>query len=207
MSEDQQIVSIIDDDEDVRDSLVELIDSIGLQVKSYASAVSFLDEVDINQAGCILADVRMPSMSGIELQHKLSELGSSQPLIIMTGHGDITMAVQAMKDGAFEFLQKPFRDQELLDCITQALEQNSEYRNKLESQHAIQGLVNSLTAREREVVDKVLEGKVNKIIARELDISGRTVEIHRSHAMEKLGVKSVAELVKIMLSAQTYKVK
>lgn len=202
VNEEQQIVSIIDDDEDVRDSLVELIESIGLQTKSYASAISFLDEADINQAGCILADVRMPGMSGIELQHKLNELDASQPLIIMTGHGDITMAVQAMKDGAFEFLQKPFRDQELLDYITKALEQDSKNRKKLEFQHNIQELVNSLTAREREVVDKVLEGKVNKIIARELDISDRTIEIHRSHAMGKLGVKSVAELVKIMLSAQ-----
>jgi len=202
MSEDQQIVSIIDDDEDVRDSLVELIDSIGLQTKSYSSAINFLDEADINQAGCILADVRMPGMSGIELQHKLNELGASQPLIIMTGHGDITMAVKAMKDGAFEFLQKPFRDQELLDCITKALEQDSESRNKHDFQLAMQKMVNSLTAREREVVDKVLEGKVNKIIARELEISDRTVEIHRSHAMEKLGVKSVAELVKIILSVQ-----
>ena len=202
VNEEQQIVSIIDDDEDVRDSLVELIESIGLQTKNYASAISFLDEADINQAGCILADVRMPGMSGIELQHKLNELDASQPLIIMTGHGDITMAVQAMKDGAFEFLQKPFRDQELLDYITKALEQDSKNRKKLEFQHNIQELVNSLTAREREVVDKVLEGKVNKIIARELDISDRTIEIHRSHAMGKLGVKSVAELVKIMLSAQ-----
>lgn len=203
MNEDQQIVSIIDDDEDVRDSLVELIDSIGLQTKSYASAINFLDEADINQAGCILADVRMPGMSGIELQHKLNELHSCQPLIIMTGHGDITMAVQAMKDGAFEFLQKPFRDQELLDCITKALDQEKESRYTLETQHAVQELVNTLTTREREVVDKVLEGKVNKIIARELEISDRTVEIHRSHALGKLGVKSVAELVKIMLSVQT----
>lgn len=202
MNERQQIVSIIDDDEDVRDSLVELIDSIGLQAKSYASAIHFLDEADINQAGCILADVRMPGMSGIELQHKLNDLDASQPLIIMTGHGDITMAVQAMKDGAFEFLQKPFRDQELLECIAKALELDNKNLNELESQHATQKLVKSLTIREREVIDKVLEGKVNKIIARELDISVRTVEIHRSHAMEKLCVKSVAELVKIMLSIQ-----
>lgn len=202
MNDDQKIVFIIDDDEDVRDSLVELINSIGLRAESYDSAINFLDDADINQAGCILADVRMPSMSGIELQHKLNELGASQPLIIMTGHGDITMAVQAMKDGAFEFLQKPFRDQELLDCITKALEQDSESRNKLDIQNDIQERVNALTKRELEVIDKVLEGKVNKIIARELGISDRTVEIHRSHAMGKLGVKSVAELVKMMLSVQ-----
>lgn len=203
MSEDQQIVFIVDDDDDVRDSLVELIESIGLQTKAYESAISFLDEFNNDFPGCILADVRMPGMSGIELQYKLNELGATQPLIIMTGHGDITMAVQAMKEGAFEFLQKPFRDQELLDCLTKALEQDNANRNKSGIQHAIQERVNTLTTREREVVDKVLEGKVNKIIARELDISDRTVEIHRSHAMEKLGVKSVAELVKIMLSAQS----
>lgn len=203
MNKEQQVVSIIDDDEDVRDSLVELIDSIGLQTKSYVSAINFLDEADTNQAGCILADVRMPGMSGIELQYKLKELGAIQPLIIMTGHGDITMAVQAMKNGAFEFLQKPFRDQELLDCIAKALEKDGESRNRLQTQQVIQEMVNELTMREREVVDRVLEGKANKIIAKELEISGRTVEIHRSHAMEKLGVKSVAELVKVMLSNQT----
>ena len=202
MSDNQQIVFIVDDDEDVRDSLVELIESIGLQVKAYESALAFLNDFNGNLSGCILADVRMPGMSGIELQHKLNELKATQPLIIMTGHGDITMAVQAMKDGAFEFLQKPFRDQELLDCLTKALEHDRAGRKKLENLNANQERVKSLTTREREVIDKVLEGKANKVIARELDISDRTVEIHRSHAMEKLAVKSVAELVKIMLNVQ-----
>ncbi len=201
MSEEQKIVYIIDDDEDVRDSLVELIESIGLQTQAYDSAVNFLNEFNENVSGCILADVRMPGMSGIELQHKLIELKAPQPLIIMTGHGDITMAVQAMKDGAFEFLQKPFRDQELLDCVTQALEKDLANRKLRENLLANQNRVNTLTAREKEVVDLVLEGKANKVIARELDISDRTVEIHRSHAMEKLGAKSVAELVKIMLNS------
>lgn len=197
----QQRIFIIDDDEDVRDSLVELVESIGLQAHAYDSALSFLNEFNETQPGCILADVRMPGMSGIELQRKLIELEATQPLIIMTGHGDITMAVQAMKDGAFEFLQKPFRDQELLDCITQALEKDFANRKLRESLLANKDRVKKLTAREREVVDLVLEGKVNKVIAKELNISDRTVEIHRSHAMEKLGVKSVAELVKIMLNS------
>ena len=200
MTERQQIVFIVDDDEDVRDSLLELIESVGLQAKDYTSAISFLNEFDVNQPGCILADVRMPGMSGIELQHKLIELNASQPLIIMTGHGDITMAVQAMKDGAFEFLQKPFRDQELLDCISKALEIDNSNRGKFEYQRVNQERIKTLTTREREVIDKVLEGKANKVIARELSISNRTVEIHRAHAMEKLGVNSVAELVKTMLS-------
>ena len=201
MNDKQQIVFIVDDDEDVRDSLIELIESIGFQTQAYDSALSFLKEFNQNISGCILADVRMPGMSGIELQLKLNELKATQPLIIMTGHGDITMAVQAMKDGAFEFLQKPFRDQELLDCIAKATEKDHENRKIRESLFANQKRIKLLTAREREVVDLVLEGKANKVIARELDISDRTVEIHRSHAMEKLGAKSVAELVKIMLSS------
>ena len=202
MSELQQIVFIIDDDDDVRDSLVELIASIGIQTRAFESARNFLDTFDNDIPGCVLADVRMPGMSGIELQHRLNELKALNPLIIMTGHGDIMMAVQAMKDGAFEFLQKPFRDQELLDCITAALEKDLDNRKKQESMRENHERVNALTKREREVIDLVLEGKANKVIARVLDISNRTVEIHRSHAMEKLGVKSVAELVKIMLSTK-----
>ena len=201
MNDKQQVVFIVDDDVDVRDSLVELITSINLQARTYETAGNFLEEYDENISGCIIADVRMPGMSGLELQHKLNELQAPQPLIIMTGHGDITMAVQAMKDGAFEFLQKPFRDQELLDCITQALEKDLANRKMLERKIANLDRVNSLTAREREVIDLVLEGKANKIIARELDISNRTVEIHRSHAMRKMGAKSVAELVKMMLNS------
>lgn len=203
MSEPQQIVYIVDDDEDVRDSLVELTRSIGLRTKNYASAKDFLKEFDIHQSGCILADVRMPGMSGIELQHKLNELCAPQPLIIMTGHGDITMAVQAMKDGAYEFLQKPFRDQELLDCLTKALALERDNRKQLVQQLETQEHIKSLTVREREVIDKVIEGKANKVIARELEISDRTVEIHRSHAMEKLEVNSVAELVKVMLNIRS----
>ncbi len=203
MNDDNQTVFIVDDDEDVRDSLVELLESIDLQTRTYANAQGFLDEFNTSQPGCVLADVRMPGMSGIELQQKLNSLGASLPLIIMTGHGEVAMAVQAMKNGAFEFLQKPFRDQELLDCITKALKQDALDRKNLGDKHAIQQRVDSLTMREREVVDLVLDGKANKIIARELGISDRTVEIHRSHAMEKLGAKSVAELVKFMLSAQT----
>ena len=203
MDKDGQTVFIIDDDEDVRDSLTELLESMSLQTRTYNNALDFLKEFNIDSSGCVLADVRMPGMSGIELQNKLNELGAALPIIIMTGHGDITMAVQAMKNGAFVFLQKPFRDQELLDCITKALEQDNSNRKEIESKKAIQECVTTLTVRERQVVDKVLEGKANKVIARELDISDRTVEIHRSHAMEKLGVKSVAALVKIMLSAQS----
>ena len=198
-----QTIFIVDDDEDVRDSLVELFESLRLQTKSYKNAISFLDDYNPDESGCLLADVRMPGMSGIELQQKLNEKAISIPMIIMTGHGDVQMAVQAMKDGAFEFLQKPFRDQELIDCITKALEQDKSNRITINEKHDLQIRIDSLTTREREVIDKVLEGKANKIIARELEISDRTVETHRSHAMEKLNAKSIAELVKIMLGVNS----
>ena len=138
MNDNNQIVFIVDDDEDVRDSLVELIESMGLNTQTYQNALDFLNEFNNEQSGCVLADVRMPGMSGMELQKKLNQLGAILPMVIMTGHGDITMAVQAMKNGAFEFLQKPFRDQELLDCITKALEQDSLNRKKLGDKCAIQ---------------------------------------------------------------------
>lgn len=198
-----QTIFIVDDDEDVRDSLVELFESLRLQTKSYKNAISFLDDYNPDESGCLLADVRMPGMSGIELQQKLNEKAISIPMIIMTGHGDVQMAVQAMKDGAFEFLQKPFRDQDLIECITKALEQDKANRITLNEKHDLQIRIDSLTTREREVIDKVLEGKANKIIARELEISDRTVETHRSHAMEKLNAKSIAELVKIMLGVNS----
>jgi len=203
MSEDIQIVFIVDDDDDVRDSLVELIESVNVRVSAFESAHKFLEAFSTDSRGCVLADVRMPGMSGIELQHKLLELKVALPLIIMTGHGDITMAVQAMKDGAFEFLQKPFRDQELLDCVLKALEHDRSYSGQIQNQQHIKDRINTLTDREREVIDLVMEGKTNKVIARELKISDRTVEIHRSHAMEKLAVNSVAELVKTMLQCET----
>ena len=203
MSDILQTIFIVDDDEDVRDSLVELFESLGLPAKSYKSGASFLDDYNSEESGCLLTDVRMPGMSGIELQQKLNENAVKIPVVIMTGHGDVQMAVQAMKEGAHDFLQKPFRDQELIDCISKALAQDKSNRVELKKKRVLQDRIDGLTAREHEVIEKVLEGKANKKIARELDISDRTVEIHRSHAMEKLGVKSVAELVKIMLSAKS----
>lgn len=199
---DQQVF-IVDDDADVRDSLTELLSSVGIKTETYKDGNEFLHSFDSKQSGCILIDVRMPGISGIELQQKLKELGATMPIIIMTGHGDITMAVQAMKEGAFEFLQKPFRDQDILDTIAKAMEEDESNREKYKLKEDLQRRVENLTARERQVIDKVLEGKANKVIARELDISDRTIEIHRSHAMQKLGATSVAEMVKIMLNAQT----
>ena len=197
-----QYIYIVDDDADVRDGLTELLASVGLKAFAYSDAAEFLDAFSSNNGGCVLIDVRMPGMSGIELQQKLKEIDVTIPIIIITGHGDIAMAVQAMKDGAFEFLQKPFRDQDLLDTIAKALEKSKSNREDYKIKEDLLRRVNSLTARERQVIDKVLEGKANKVIARELDISDRTIEIHRAHAMQKLGATSLAEMVKIMLKVE-----
>jgi FixJ family two-component response regulator len=199
MSDNDKQVAIVDDDEYVRDGLVELLDSVGYKTQIFIHAKEFLETFDPLTVGCILLDVRMPGMSGIELQHKLNEMDIRIPIIIMTGHGDIAMAVQAMKDGAFEFIQKPFRDQDVIDAITKALEKNALDREVLDKKEKIQQQIDLLTKREREVVNYVLEGMANKVIAKQLGVSDRTVEIHRSHAMQKLGVKSVAELVKMMM--------
>ena len=199
MSDFEKSVAIVDDDEYVRDSLVELLDSVGYKTQTFTQAKEFLNKNNFTDIGCILLDVRMPGMSGIELQHRLNEMEMTVPIIIMTGHGDIAMAVQAMKDGAFEFIQKPFRDQDVIDAITKALEKDLLDSKKLDEACKIQQQIDLLTKREREVVNFVLEGMANKLIARELGVSDRTVEIHRSHAMQKLGVKSVAELVKMMM--------
>ena len=199
MNKHDSTVAIIDDDKYILDALIELLDSIGYKSRVYSNANDFLQEYNENEISCILLDVRMPGISGIELQHKLNDMHVTTPIIIMTGHGDITMAVQAMKDGAFEFIEKPFRDQELLDTITKALEMNTNNMSIQKRCKEINQRITSLTDRERQVVDCVLQGMTNKMIARELDVSDRTVEIHRSHAMKKMQVNSVVDLVKMMM--------
>lgn len=195
----QKTVAIVDDDALVRDGLVELIDSVGYSTQVFTGAQEFLDRFEPALIGCILLDVRMPGMSGLDLQNKLRSMNIAVPIIIMTGHGDVAMAVQAMKDGAFEFIQKPFRDQDLIDTISKALEKNAIDREKLDRKLKVKNQIALLTKREREVVDYVLEGLSNKQIARALGVSDRTVELHRSHAMQKLDAHSVAVLVKKML--------
>jgi FixJ family two-component response regulator len=145
-------------------------------------------------------DIRMPGMSGLELQQHLNRLGSMLPVIFITGHGDVPMAVQAMKEGAFEFVQKPFREQDLLDRINHALEQDRENRGDLALRTDVARRVETLTPRERQVMELVVDGAANKVIAIDLDLSERTVEIHRAKVMEKMGARSVAHLVKLQLS-------
>ncbi len=193
------IVMVVDDDSGVRNAMRSLLKSVGLQSALYASAQEFLDGYQPAQRGCLVLDIRMPGMSGLELQQQLNLRGAVIPVIFMSGHGDIPMAVEAMQHGAFDFLQKPFRDQDLLDRIQRAIAKDGERRQALGERERIRTHLDSLTEREREVLDLMTQGKQNKVIAQELGISPRTIEIHRARVMEKMNAQSVAELVRMML--------
>jgi RNA polymerase sigma factor (sigma-70 family) len=192
---------VVDDDSGVRNAMRALLKSVGLEAQLFASAQEFLSGYQPSQTGCLLLDIRMPGMSGMELQQQLNMRGAVIPVIFMTGHGDIPMAVEAMQHGAFDFLQKPFRDQDLLDRIQRALAKDIELRKSLSEHTRIRERLESLTPREREVLDLMVKGKQNKAVAQELAVSPRTVEIHRARVMEKMQVHSVAELVHMMLGA------
>jgi two-component system response regulator FixJ len=199
------MVHVVDDDEAVLDSVSMLLDSIGLTNTCYKDAQLFLDtysEAEFDKHnGCILLDIRMPFISGIECQHRLQKMGCNMPIIFVTGHGDVPTAVEAMKKGAAEFIQKPFRDQVLIDAIQKALQINLKDQIRLEKIQQTQTKLASLTDRETQILEAVLLGKANKVIAIEIHLSQRTVEIHRAHVMEKMCVKSLAELVKIVVDA------
>ena len=195
-------VFIVDDDEAVRDSLQMLVTSVGLKSACYASAREFLADYDPDQPGCLLLDVRMPGMSGIDLQERLIEMRSIHPVIFITGHGDVSMAVHAMRAGAVDFVQKPFSEQALLDRIHQALDRDAKSRALLKRQEEIVTRFASLTPREREVMMLVIGGKANKVIASELGVSERTVEIHRARVMHKTGAESLPHLVRLALQAE-----
>jgi FixJ family two-component response regulator len=192
-------VFVVDDDEGVRDSLRFLLKSVGLATKTLASAGEFLAGYDIHQPGCLVLDVRMPAMSGLELQQQLNVRGAMIPVIFITGHGDIPMAVEAMQHGAFDFLQKPFRDQDLIDRLQKALAKDAENRAELKQREQIRSRFESLTPREREVLALMVRGLPNKIMAAELGVSQRTVEIHRARVMEKTAAGSLAHLVRMHL--------
>jgi len=194
------VIYIVDDDDGMRRALTVLMTTVGYQPVAFARPAEFLAKYDPNQASCLVLDVRMPEMSGLEVQQQLNRSGALIPVILMTGHGDIPMAVQAMKDGAFDFLQKPFRDQELLDRINAALKQDAQNRESVERLADLRQRSESLTPREREVMALVVDGKANKVIAIDLGLSERTVEIHRANVMEKMAARSVAHLVKMHLT-------
>jgi len=193
-------VFVVDDDEPVRDAIGMLLDTVDLPYESYASAQEFLDAYDPARRGCLVLDIRMPGMSGLELQQRLEEMRAGLPIVFITGHGDVPMAVEAMKRGAQDFLRKPFDDDELLDSVRRALSAEARHSAEAEQTAALQSRVAELTPREQEVFERVAQGQANKVIAIELGISERTVEIHRSQVMHKTGCRSLAELVRLKIA-------
>ena len=194
-------VFIVDDDEAYRDSLMELVASVGLPGECFASAQEFLERHDARQPGCLVLDVRMARLSGLELQARLKARGAMLPIVFISGHGDVEMAVKAIKDGAVDFVQKPYREQQLLDAINEALRRDAEQRSTEPASAPAGGVLGArmalLSACEREVLTLALQGLASKQIARRLSLSHRTVEHHRSRLLEKLGVTSMAELMRL----------
>lgn len=203
---DSNLVFVIDDDDAFRRSLVFLLEDLEWQVEAFASAAEFLDAYPspVEAAGCILLDIRMPVMSGMELQLKLNDSGWSTPIIFLTGHGDIEMAVQAMKLGAYGFLSKPFKDQVLLDEVAAAVRFARQQRENLLRQQEAQTVLERLSPRESEVANLLARGQSNKLIAQQLAISEKTVHIHRQNIMEKAEISSAAELAHLMLKADPH---
>jgi two-component system response regulator FixJ len=189
------LVYLVDDDEAVRDALGLLFKSVALEHQLFASALEFLEAYDPRRHSCLVADIRMPGLSGLDLQQRLNEQRADVPVIFITGHGDVPMAVNAMKSGASDFIQKPFRDQDLLDRIHKALAQDRGRRETRAEQSVIRERLALLTPREAEVMKRVVRGQANKVIALDLGVSQRTVELHRARVMRKLKMRSLAELV------------
>jgi RNA polymerase sigma factor (sigma-70 family) len=192
-------VFVVDDDEAVRSALKLLMKSVGLECELYASAGDFLRAYDPDRHGCLVLDVRMSGMNGVELQEELAKMRAMIPIIFISGHGNIEMAVRTIHAGAVDFIEKPFKDQDLLDRIQESLDLDRENRERFTKREEILARVRSLTAREREVMDLVVDGAPNKAIAQDLGISERTVEIHRARVMQKTGAGSLAQLVRMVV--------
>ena len=199
----EPIVHIVDDDSAIRSSLSFLMKSVGFDSRAYASAEAFLDQADLDRLGCLVVDVRMHGMSGLELQQLLNERGSKLPVIIITGHGDVPMAVQAMKAGAVDFLEKPYDNELLITRIRQCLQEVSTEQNRESKVAKAKSQLAQLTPRELEVMNLLVAGKHNKAIADDLDISVRTAEAHRAKVMKKLHADSLSDIVRIALLMQT----
>ena len=197
-------VYVVDDDEAVRESLRALFQSVGMRVKTFASAGEFLDASGLPRIGCLLLDVRMPELSGLELQVQLASHQSYLPVIMITGYGDVTTAVRAMKAGARDFIEKPFNEQLLLERVQACLEESVFAQQTLDRLRKRRTQVDQLTPREREVLTLTAQGKPSKVIARELGISAKTVDVHRSRLMEKLEVRSLAELIRLVVELERY---
>jgi two-component system response regulator FixJ len=199
-------VFVVDDDPAVRHSLAWLIESIGLRVEAFPSAQAFLEAYAAGRPGCLVLDVRMPGMSGTNLQERLVAMGVTLPVIFVTGHGDVPMAVRAMKRGALDFIEKPFNNQELLDRVHQAIRQDASQRREHARLADLCARLASLTPREREVMDMVVAGKANKRMARDLNVSVKTIEAHRARLMEKVKAQSISELVQMALACSQHRV-
>ena len=197
---DNRTIYVVDDDEAMRDALSALLRSAGLSVATYDSAAEFLDAFDPDRAGCLLLDVRMPGMSGLDLQRHLGDRHGDLPILLISGHADVSMAVEAMKRGAVDFIEKPIQSDVLLDRVRACLEKDAQRRLQQAKCATIQARIDSLTAREREVAELIAEGLPNKTIAAQLGISVKTLDVHRSHILAKLRLRTNAELVRVMLS-------
>ena len=191
---------VIDDDPAVRDSLSWLLASVDIAVESFASATEFLEAYRSERLGCVLVDVRMPGMSGLDLQEELIARNTDLPIILITGHSDVQMAVRAMKAGAYDFLEKPFNDQELLDLVQRAIEHNQETIHRRAEEDEFRGRLDLLSPREREVMGHIVAGEPNKRIAHNLGLSEKTIEAHRAKVMEKTQATSLADLVRMVTS-------
>ncbi|MDJ0916440.1 MAG: response regulator transcription factor [Woeseiaceae bacterium] len=192
-------IFVVDDDPAIRFAMQALLESVDLRHQILSSGNEFLEQVSPESAGCVVLDIRMPGLGGLELQDEMKKRGYTLPIIFVTGHGDVPMAVEAMQKGAVDFIQKPFRDQELLDRIHIALDTDEERRAEQQQHNVVAERIALLTNREREVFELVVTGKPNKLIAYELGVSQRTVEIHRARVMEKMEARSLADLVRMHL--------
>jgi FixJ family two-component response regulator len=199
MNDEIPVVFVVDDEKAVRKSLARLIKSVGLNVQTFSSAREFLESDPSDSPSCLVLDVRMPGLSGLDLQNELDNVGYNIPIIFITGYGDIPMSVRTMKRGATDFLIKPVNEQDLLDAIHRAIEKDKQTRRERGEIRAIQQRVDSLTPREREVFSLVVTGMLNKQIAHDLGMSEKTVKVHRSRVMDKMQAGSLAELVKLAL--------
>lgn len=192
-------IHVVDDDQAVRESIEWLIGSVGLDIQTYGSANEFLDNYTEDSLGCLILDVRMPGLSGLDLQHILSDRGIDLPIIFVTGHGDVPMAVRALKNGAVDFIEKPFNDQVLLDTIHSAVQKHRDRLKKRAQLENLKSRYDNLTSREQEVMDRVVTGKPNRDIGEELGISVKTVEVHRAKVMDKMQARTIADLVKMAM--------